>query len=162
MSKEQIVFSTIQMKLSELIPADYNPRIMTEKQNEDLKKSLTKFGLAEIPVINHNKVIIAGHQRIRLMADLYGLDYVIDVRIPNRQLTIKEEKEYNIRSNKNVGSWDWDKLGQNFETESLIDWGFEPYEVDDKSDFSEEDFIDDEKKKSLDKAKVCPHCGGEL
>jgi hypothetical protein len=37
---------------------------MSEKQAEELKKSLEKFNLAEIPAINTDNKIVAGHMRV--------------------------------------------------------------------------------------------------
>lgn len=126
---KQLTFTTEQRTVGELIPATYNPRKMTAKENADLTESLEKFGFVEIPVINTDGTILAGHQRVRIACDLYGRDYTVDVRVPNRTLTEEEEKEYNIRSNKNTGSWDWDKLANEFDTTELINWGFENWEI---------------------------------
>ncbi|MAF43021.1 MAG: hypothetical protein CMI54_02455 [Parcubacteria group bacterium] len=59
------------INLSEIKPADYNPRSITPKSFEGLQKSIEKFGLIDLPVINiHSKkqdgkyTIISGHQRI--------------------------------------------------------------------------------------------------
>lgn len=125
MTTNQIIFNTEKRKLKDLIPATYNPRKMTEEQNTQLRKSLEKFGLAEIPVINKDNTILAGHQRIRLLADLEGVDFEIDVRVPNRLLTEVECKEYNIKSNKIQGMWDWDILANQFEAEDLFEWGID-------------------------------------
>lgn len=53
----------------------------------------------------------------------------IEVRTPNRELTEKEFREYNIRSNKNIGSWDMDILANSFDTSDLIEWGFNENEL---------------------------------
>jgi len=50
--------------------------------------------------------------------------------VPNRKLTDKEFKEYNVRSNKNSGSWDFDILANSFELPDLLEWGFEEKELD--------------------------------
>lgn len=115
-------------KISELIPASYNPRKLTEQQAEDLKASLGKFGLAEPIVINTNNTVIGGHQRLRTMADLYGVDFLVQVNVPHRQLELEEEKELNIRLNRNVGEWDWEVLNKEFQVEDLMDWGFQSFE----------------------------------
>lgn len=120
-----INFITEKRKLSELVPAGYNPRKLSEKAYKDIEKSLSKFGLAEIPVINTDGILIAGHQRVQILANLKGTDYEIDVRVPTRKLTDKECREYNIRSNKNVGEWDFTKLEHEFKTEDLLEWGFD-------------------------------------
>ena len=89
-------------KVSDLIPFKKNPRKITDEQREDLKKSLDKFDLVEIPAINTDNKIIAGHQRIAIMHLLGRGKEEIDVRVPNRKLTKAEFEEYNLRSNKNV------------------------------------------------------------
>lgn len=163
--KKRITFKTEKRKYKDLVPADYNPRKLSETQIEDLKKSLEKFQMAEIPVINLDNSIIAGHQRIRLSLMIYGEDYEDDVRVPNRLLTKQEEKEYNIRSNKNTGSWDWDILANEFELNDLKDWGFQDFELSGDIHFNEDDFIDEEKKKELEerhKKAICPNCNHEF
>ena len=123
----KIMWHTEKRKISDLIPTDGNPRQLTDKQYKDLKKSLNKFDLAEIPAINQDNSILAGHMRLKILAELKG-DHEIDVRVPNRPLTKKEAEEYLIRSNKNTGEWDMDALS-NFDVEDLVEWGFEDGEL---------------------------------
>jgi len=121
---EKLSWKTENRKLGELIEFKDNPRQISKKQYEDLSKSLKKFGLVEIPVIDLDNTIIAGHQRIKVLSILKKPDNIIEVRVPNRKLTDKEFKEYNIRSNKNTGSWDFDILANCFEIGDLCEWGF--------------------------------------
>jgi len=110
--------------VADLLPADYNPRVLTDKDRGDLEESIVKFDTVEPVVVNIGKrknIIIGGHQRISIYADL-GIEE-IDVRVPSKELTIAEETELNIRLNKNVGDWDWKKL-KNVELETLLDVGF--------------------------------------
>ena len=125
----KLIWHTEQKKINELIPFEGNPRQMTEKQNEDLKKSLEKFNLVEIPAVDTDNIIVAGHQRLRIMQLLGRGKEIIDVRIPNRKLTDKEFREYNIRSNKNLGEWDYDLLA-NFDEDMLLDAGFDSEDLD--------------------------------
>lgn len=113
--------------LSELIPAKYNPRELTEKQAQDLHQSLDKFGLPEPIVINLNSVIIGGHQRVKLL-ELQG-ETEADVRVPDRLLSDEEEVELNLRLNKNTGQWDLDALA-NTDEELLQIIGFTSEELD--------------------------------
>lgn len=129
---EKITWGTEKRKINDLIPHDANPRQMTEKQVKDLKASLEKFNLAEIPAINTDNVILAGHQRLKIMQLLGRGDEIIDVRVPSRTLTESEAKEYCIRSNKNVGEWDWDILANQFEETDLTKWGFSEWEFREK------------------------------
>lgn len=106
----KLSWSTEKRKIKDLIPADYNPRQMTEAQAKELRKSLQKFDLVEIPAIDEDGTILAGHMRMATMIDLGRGEETIDVRVPNRKLTDAEAMEYNLRSNKNTGEWDMAKL----------------------------------------------------
>ena len=106
--------------LVDLIPADYNPRNSTEKQEKDLKESLKKFGVVEPIVYNQQtKNIVGGHFRVR---ELIKLGYT-EVECVIVDLSLKDEKELNVRLNANTGSWDFDLLANQFDKEDLEDWG---------------------------------------
>ena len=124
-----MIWHTEQRKINDLLPYPRNPRTMTGKQASDLKKSLEKFGLAEIPAINLDNMICAGHQRLRTLQELGRGDEMVDVRVPDRMLTPEEFKEYNARSNKNTGSFDFDMLAADFEIADLQDIGFSDVEL---------------------------------
>lgn len=125
---QKLIWHNEKRKLSDLIPYGENPRQLTKKQHQDLTKSLKKFNLVEIPAINTDNKICAGHQRIAILKE-QGNDIEIDVRVPNRKLTDKEFQEYNIRSNKNLGEFDFDLLANNFDLPDLLEFGFEEYEL---------------------------------
>jgi len=112
-------------KVSALIPNDQNPRTMSPKQVEDLKKSLKKFNLVEIPVVDRDDKVIAGHQRIMVMKLLGREDEEIEVRVPNRKLTKSEYDQYLLTSNRLHGDWDWEKLAANFDIGTLLVSGFD-------------------------------------
>ena len=137
----KILWHNEKRKISELIPTENNPRILTEKQKKDLEKSINKFDLAEIPAINTNNKILAGHMRLKILQELKG-DIEIDVRVPNRELTEKEAGEYLIRSNKNTGEWDMDMLANEWDELELIDFGFD--EIDLGMDVAEEEAKEDD------------------
>ena len=101
-------WTTQKKKIVDLIPAKYNPRKLTETQEKHLTDSITKFDVADPIVINDNNIVIGGHQRIKILKKM-GIDEV-DVRVPSRTLNSNEEKELNLRLNKNSGEWDFDLL----------------------------------------------------
>ena len=107
---EKLFWKNEKRKVDDLIPYERNPRQMTDKQKEDLQRSLQKFNLVEIPAINTDNKIIAGHQRLKILQILGRGKEVVDVRVPSRKLTPKEFEEYNLRSNKNLGEWNFDEL----------------------------------------------------
>ena len=59
------------MNIEEIVPAEYNPRIINDKEFELLKNSLKDLGII-IPVIvnESNNIVIAGHQRTRTLKAL--------------------------------------------------------------------------------------------
>lgn len=113
-------------KIADLKPAAYNPRKISKKQKEDLNDSLTKFDVVDPIVINANGTIIGGHQRFHILKEK-GIEEV-DVRVPERELSIEEEKELNLRLNKNVGEFDWSIL-QDFDADMLLNVGFTDEEM---------------------------------
>lgn len=125
---DKLIWKTEQRRIKDLIPADYNPRKLTDAQAKELKKSIEKFNLVEIPAVDVDGTILAGHQRMAMMETLGREEEMIDVRVPNRKLTDEEAKEYNLRSNKNTGEWDMDKLFA-MPKELLEDVGFDNKEI---------------------------------
>lgn len=140
-----ITFKTETRRLGDLIPWNRNPRKLSKKAKEQLKKSLEKFGYVELAVINSENVIIAGHMRTMVAKELWGADREVEVRVASENMTPKEFEEYNIRSNANMGEWDFDILSAEFERGELEDWGLT--------------IKDDEKNEKDKKPKECPNCG---
>ena len=121
----KLQWHTEERRVSDLIPNDQNPRTMSPKQVEDLKKSLTKFNLVEIPVVDRDNCLLAGHQRLMVLKLLGRENEEIEVRVPNRKLTKPECEQYLLISNKIHGDWDWEKLAANFEIDTLLASGFD-------------------------------------
>lgn len=126
---KNLKWHTTTVKLSELVFPHWNPRKISKKEKEKLQESLEKFNLVELPVLNSDNVVIAGNQRGQLLSMAYDSGAIIEVRKPNRKLTLEEVKEYNIRSNKNGGEFDFQMLQDNFKAEDLLSWGFEKSEL---------------------------------
>jgi len=114
--------------VDDLLPSNKNPRIMSEKQMDDLKRSIKKYNLVEIPVSDIDGNICAGHQRIRALQILGRGKEEIDIRIPNRKLTEEEYEGYMLASNAIIGSWDYEKL-KDFDLGFLLDIGFDQIEL---------------------------------
>ncbi len=119
----------VNRKITELRPAEYNPRKLSKRQHEELRKSLEGFGVVEPAIVNihpdRKNVIIGGHQRIKVAQTLGYVDFpCFEISLPP-----EKEKELNIRLNKNLGEWDLDALANNFDPAELLNWGFEKDEV---------------------------------
>jgi len=125
---EKLKWHNEKRKVNDLVPYDKNPRKISDKQLKDLKRSLKKFGLVEIPAIDLDNRIIAGHQRLKVLQLLGHGQEEIDVRIPNRKLTPKEYKGYLLTSNALRADWDYELL-RSFDTELLLGVGFNDEEL---------------------------------
>ena len=121
--------TTAQYSISDLIFAEYNPRELTKDQHQDLKDSITRFGLVDPLIVNIHKerknILVGGHQRLRIAKEL-GYKDVPCVEV---DLTPEKEKELNVRLNKNTGQWDWDALANHFDVGELLEWGFSEDEL---------------------------------
>lgn len=126
----------------ELKKADYNPRKISDKDFKQLKKSLSVFQCVEPIVVNQfegrENVIVGGHQRLKAMIDL-GWDEVPTIEV---YLNQDEEKELNVRLNKNTGEFDFELLTDLFDTETLESIGFELDELPEITENNEEDIKD--------------------
>lgn len=153
MKKIKLEWRTERYRVNDLVPQEVNPRKITDKQMSDLTRSLKKFNLVEVPAVDLNGKILAGHQRIKALQILGRGNEMIDVRIPNRKLTEKESKEYLIASNKLGGDWDFDLL-KSFDLDTLEFAGFDKIELGELWD-KEREVVDDDfdEKKELKKIK---------
>jgi DNA modification methylase len=125
---KKLIWHTETRVINDLVPYERNPRTLSDTQLKKLKKSLEKFNLVEIPAVDTDGKIIAGHQRLKVMQLLDRGNEEIDVRVPNRKLTKKEYEQYLITSNKVTGDWDFEAL-KSFDLDLLTDAGFDDLEL---------------------------------
>jgi hypothetical protein len=151
-----LVWHTEQRRVSDLTAWDKNPRRLTKKQAEDLKKSLSKFNLMSIPVVDLDDRIVSGHQRVNILKLLKRGNETIDVRLPNRKLTEEEYREANLRENKNTGEWDEDLLAA-IDEELLRGVGFNGLDINNIFGLAPPP-----ESGSGKKGTVCPSCGAEI
>ncbi|MFC1622610.1 site-specific DNA-methyltransferase [Patescibacteria group bacterium] len=143
----------VQVPISQLKPATYNPRKWSQEAIDQLTESVIKFGLIDPIVCNIAKgrenVVIGGHFRLKVSRDLgYKTMPVIFLNIPD----IQKEKELNVRLNKNLGEWDFDLLAK-FDESFLTSVGFDSEELDQIFDIDTEPENFD-LKKELSKLKI--------
>ena len=116
----------IQIKTSQLIPYENNPR-----QNKDavpaVMKSIQEFGFKVPIVIDKNNVIVAGHTRV-MAAQKLGMDSVPCIIADD--LTDEQIRAFRLADNKTaeLAEWDLDLLGKELAGITGIDmtqFGFE-------------------------------------
>lgn len=91
-----------EIEVEKLNPAEYNPRKISTRDMNKLKKGITEFGLVQPIVINSDMTIIGGHQRVAACREL-GI-----LKVPCIILDIEKSKEkaLNLALNKISGEWD--------------------------------------------------------
>ena len=104
-----MIAETKTMPLSELIPADYNPRTITPEAREALRESIRIFGQASSLTFNQRTGnLIGGHQRAAIMLEEGLKEAIVSIV----DLPIEDEKALNIalNSQKLAGRFDDQKL----------------------------------------------------
>ena len=97
-------------KVSDLVPADYNPRKIDKKQRSGLKKSLEKFGYLQDIIVNvrgNKNIIVGGHRRLEGL----GLELSEEIECTVVDLSELQEKALNIALNNRHISGDYETEG---------------------------------------------------
>jgi hypothetical protein len=102
---------------------------MTKPEEAQLRESIKRFGMVDPIVANSApdrfNVVIGGHQRLKVLKGLkWETVPVVYVEIPDQ----KQERELNLRLNKNTGHFDLDLLKE-FEQSMLREVGFSDQEL---------------------------------
>ena len=108
MSKRRAVptVETQRMKLGELLPADYNPRRISDRAMKGLRASLERFGeLGGIVWNRRTGRLVGGHQRVKALAALGVTD--AEVRVVD--IDAAEEKAANLALNHPGIGGEWDE-----------------------------------------------------
>jgi ParB-like chromosome segregation protein Spo0J len=145
--------------ISNLKPAEYNPRKISDWEMRKLMRSLENFDIVENVVVNADMTIISGHQRVEAAKNL-GMESV-PCNVLN--LSKKKEKALNLRMNKGGGEWDNDKLVAaviDLDESDRIDSGFDEAETSKllgQEIKKQEEMLSDQSETS-----TCPTCGQKV
>lgn len=147
------------MPVTDLHPADYNPRKDLkpgDKEYDKLARSIEEFGYVEPIVWNRTTGnIIGGHQRLKVLIE----KGYTEVEVVGLELSEQEEKILNVALNKISGCWDNEKLiavldelqaQEEMELTGFDDWELEALKVtyDHIEDLLQDDFADTGKNES--------------
>ena len=152
MKKPEIV----QVPIGQLKPSDYNPRKWSKEAIADLKASMERFGFVEPIIVNsapkRKNVVIGGHFRLHIAKMLKHTEVpVVYLNIPLEE----NERELNLRLNKNTGEWDFSALA-NFDVDMLLEIGFSSEETDEIFHIN----IDENESEGAGGKEIeCPSCG---
>ena len=118
--------NVIEMNIDDLIPYENNPR-NNDDAVEAVAHSIDEFGFKVPIVVDKDKVIVAGHTRLKA-AELLGLDTVPVIVADD--LTENQVKAFRLADNKvgELADWDFSKLEEEL-TEiddiDMSDFGFD-------------------------------------
>lgn len=144
--------------IKELKDHPKNPRQINKEQMVHLENLIKKFGLIDKPIVNADKMIIGGHQRIKILKKMKAK--TVECWVPDHQLTEEEIDHLCIGLNLNQGKWDWDILANNFEPLDLLNWGFTEEQLLGLS--KEIESIESDTEEKQKKTKECPACGHQF
>ena len=159
-----------EIKITDITPAEYNPRKITKDEYQKLAESVAKFGLVDPIIVNlKNNRIIGGHQRYDVLMDRYisnefnGKLFLLRVGLigwvtSDKNLLLENEEfeeELLIRLNTQAGIWDLDKLNEIYSDLEINGFdvsltGFLPTEINLKEDDDLENLFKDAEQEILD------------
>ena len=116
------------VKISKVKPNETNPRFIKDNKFKKLVKSIKEFPemlkLRPI-VVNKDMVVLGGNMRLKACKEA-GLKDVWILKADN--LTEEQQKEFIVKDNVGFGEWDWDILGNEWNSVQLEDWGMDNWQ----------------------------------
>lgn len=122
----------IDIDIKDLKEFNKNPRKISKKELEKLKRSLDTFGYVEPVIIDELNILIGGHQRVKALKELKYKEPLKAIRITG--YTEEEKKALNIALNKISGEWDMELLEEMLKDLKELDFDL------DLTGFDDEDF----------------------
>lgn len=117
------------IEIHKLEPNPNNPRKLDRKQLDKLKQSIAEFPqmLHKRPlVVVSNEMgtytVIGGNMRLQAARSLGFTELPVIIA---DDFTKDERERFTIADNLNFGAWDWDALANEWELDTLQDWGLE-------------------------------------
>lgn len=143
------------INISKIVPNPSNPRIIKDEKFNKLVKSIQDFPqMLELRpiVVDSNMVVLGGNMRLKacIAAGLKEVPIIVADK-----LTEEQKAEFIIKDNVGFGEWDWDVLANEWETQSLNEWGLDLWMPQD--DISLDGFFDEDSKegeKDPDKYRI--------
>jgi|6_EtaG_2_1085325.scaffolds.fasta_scaffold00185_46 DNA modification methylase len=141
------------MEINKLKPNENNPRIIKNDKFKKLVKSIKGFPeMLELRpiVIDEGNVILGGNMRYRACVEAGLKDVPVKVA---KGLTEEQKKEFIVKDNVGFGEWEWDMLGNEWDSVELAEWGLDVWEnIDDKE--PEAGLIEDDEIPEVKESKV--------
>ncbi len=113
------------IKIDDLVMNPNNPRIIKDEKFKKLIKSIKEFPeMLEVRpiVVDDDMVVLGGNMRLKACREA-GLSEVHVIKF--KDLSEERKKEFIVKDNVGYGEWDFDLLMEDYEKETLIDWGLD-------------------------------------
>jgi hypothetical protein len=126
-----------------------NPRVIKDEKFKKLVQSIKEFPkmLSIRPiVVNEEMIVLGGNMRLKACIEA-GLKNVPVIKITD--MTIEEQNEFIIKDNVGFGEWNWDNLANEWDSQTLSDWGLDVWVNNniELNDFFEENNDEEKKEK---------------
>ena len=126
------------VSINKVKPNENNPRFIKDYKFKKLVKSIKEFPemlkLRPI-VVNSDMVVLGGNMRLKACAEA-GLKEVYILKAD--ELTEQQQREFIVKDNVGFGEWDWDILGNEWNSVQLEDWGMDNWQNIDDIETSDE------------------------
>lgn len=134
------------IKIDELKPYKNNAKLHTERQIEQIKESIEKFGNNDpIAIWGKDNIIVEGHGRLEALKQL-GYDEVEVIRLDH--LTDEERRAYTLVHNKLTMNTDFDDSILNLELEDIKDIDMTDFDLEIQEQLEEDDFKENERERT--------------
>lgn len=131
-------------KLADLKEFEHNPRRISKKDFNKLKKSLQEFPEmleARELVVDENNVILGGNQRYKALLALG------ETTAPVKRVqgwSDEQKRQFVIKDNVSNGDWDYDLLANEWDADELSDWGMDIDNPSNSAGAVDDDPLDDD------------------
>jgi hypothetical protein len=128
----------MKVKINDIHSNIRNPRIIKDSKFKKLVKSIKEFPeMLELRpiVVDENNLILGGNMRHKACVEA-GLKEV-HVKVA-KGLTVEQKQEFIIKDNVGFGEWEWDVLGNEWNSVKLDEWGLDSWQNIDDIETSDE------------------------
>lgn len=158
-----------------------NPRIIKDDKFKKLVKSVKDFPeMLEIRpiVVNSDMIVLGGNMRLKACKEAGYSEIPVIIA---KDLDVAKQNEFALKDNVSFGEWDWDILANEWENESLINWGLDIPKIDginynpllipetSYSEVTQEQIKKEAERLAIQMLKthkkiecICPECGSEF
>ena len=113
----------VKVNISKIKSNPNNPRVIKNDKFDKLVNSIKNFPqMLELRpiVVNEDGVVLGGNMRLKACKEA-GIKEVSVIYA--NELTEVQQKEFIIKDNVGYGEWDWEELANDWDAETLEEWG---------------------------------------